>query len=131
MPVVRSCVSLAVLVISSAVIVHASAETDTIRGELSCSSCRSYSDIVIEVQDSATHSSVGSFYVNSTGSFEIQGLHPGTYVVTVRNASGPLSRQMVSLNSQSGMLNLSIDDTEQQAAKSSEALVSVHHLTHK
>jgi len=122
---------MAVLFASSALIVHASAETNTIRGELSCSSCRSYSGVVIEVQDSATHSSVGTFYVNSTGSFEMQGIQPGTYVVTVRNANGPLSRQMVSLNGQSGMLNLAIDDTELQGTKSSGALVSVHHLTHK
>jgi len=131
MSVVRSCVSTAVLLASSALIVHASGETNTIRGELSCSSCRSYSDLVIEVQDSANHSSVGTFYVNSTGSFEMQGVQPGTYIVTVRNASGPLSRQMVSINGQSGMLNLAIDDTELQTAKSSDAVVSVHRLTHK
>ncbi len=74
---VRSCVLVAVLLTSSALSVHAFGEINSIRGELSCSWCSSYSDLVIEVQDSASNAPVGSFYVNSTGGFEMHGIQSG------------------------------------------------------
>lgn len=131
MSVVHSSVLAAVLLTSSALSVHASGESSTIRGELSCSSCRWYNDFVIDVQNSTSHLPAGSFYVNSAGGFEIHGIQPGTYVVTVRNSSGPLSRQMLNLNDHMGVLSIAVDQNQRHAASSVDAVVSVHRLTHK
>lgn len=111
-------------------IITPAAELARIHGELACDNCVSYSNVVVEVTDQ-NHRPVGSFNVNSAGSFDISGISEGNYVMTVRGANGnEITSQRVSVYGETGPLSIRLPESEEKPT-SKQASVSVYELSHQ
>jgi len=135
MAVVRSLIT-SVAFLSIAPVIVSAGDITNLRGELSCSSCSSYTDLSIDLQDSETRRPVATFNVSANGHFEFVGIPTGTYLVTVKNSQGAVAREVISVNGNSGPLSIQLPaGTAPGQSPSTPAaagdIVSVHRLTHK
>jgi len=133
MPEVRSFMFSAAFLAISAAFVHAG-DMNSVRGEVSCTNCSSYSDLTVELQDTASRTTYGNYVIGTSGRFEMSGIPSGSYVLTVRNANRIVTTQMINVSGQSGVLGIELPPgsvREARSAPAGDTLVSVHKLTHK
>jgi len=109
----------------------ASAGFTSVRGQLTCGTCTSYSNFVVNVED-PSHNTVGSFYVSAAGDFEVSGLRPGQYMATVRTLKGEVvCRDFISVSDHSGGVSIHLPDKAGQGQEVPSGTVSVAQLKHK
>jgi len=88
---------------------------------------------MIEIEDSSTRQSLGSYPVSANGHFELTGVSSGSYLVTVRNSQGAVATQIVNIGGQISPLSIQLPTSSirERPAPVSDSTVSVHRLTHK
>jgi thioredoxin-like negative regulator of GroEL len=102
-----------------------------IYGEVTCDSCISYSNVVIDVIDS-NRRPIGTYSVTANGDFDMIGIPEGNYIMTVRGANGmELASTSVSVRGESGPVSIQLPSSGMRDRTSKEASVSVHQLSHK
>ena len=105
-----------------------SAQGGTIRGELSCESCR-FSTLSIGVEDQG-HTYQGSFPVSPSGSFDLYGLRDGMYVLTIRENGEPIQREDVYLRAGAEPVSLRLRSNVPPGSKPVSGTISVARLRH-
>lgn len=103
-----------------------------IHGELTCDSCRSYSNVVVDVYDS-NRRPMGTYTVTSAGDFDMIGVADGVYTMTVRGANGmEITSQTVSVQGETGSVSIRLPDSSSDTEPTSkQAAVSMYQLSHK
>lgn len=112
-------------------LVSLDAAAQTVQGELTCDSCKTYNNVVVEVADS-NRNPVGSFSVNHSGSFDMNGVRDGNYMLTVRGPNGDeITTQSVNVRANAGPVTIRLPESGNSQPAGAGRAVSLHQLSHK
>lgn len=105
-------------------------QSRVIRAEVSCHGCRSYTGMILEVEDSH-HRPVDSTPLTSTGAAEIRGVGEGNYYVTVRNTRGDvIHSDVLAIHRDTERARIELAG-QPEAERPAWGGVSLRRLTHK